>query len=131
MSMTVRGDLPGITVATGIVAGSTVADGTVNGTGIDLQDYEPGSRIMLVAGIGTRTDGTFTYTLEQSDDNSTFTAVTALAGTMTAISASNTRRTATYVPTKRYIRAVKVAASVTSGSTGTFALLLIVAPGMV
>ncbi len=129
--MTVRGDLPGITVLTGIVAGSTVASGTVNGTGIDLQSYEPGSRVMLIAAIGTRTDGTFTYSLEQSDDDSTYVAVTALAGSMAAISASDTRRTATYVPTKRYIRAVKVAATVTSGSTGTGALLLVVSPSMV
>ncbi len=128
--MPVRADLPGVTVLTGLAFGTTATSTTVNGTGVDLAPYG-GYRVMLIGTVGTRTDGTYTFSLEQSDDNSSFAALAPAAGSVAAVSASNTRRTAQYIPTKRYVRAVLVSATVTTGATGTGALIVAVAPALV
>ncbi|HEX7277787.1 MAG TPA: hypothetical protein VF244_10475 [Acidimicrobiales bacterium] len=126
--MPTRSALEGVSVQTGLATGSTTSSTTVNGTGVDLSAF-PGWRVMLVGFVGTRTDGTYTFSLEQSDDNSTFAAITPMAGSVAVVNASNTRRSASYTPTKRYVRAVLVSATVTSGATGTGALIVLVSPG--
>jgi len=90
--------------------------GTYNGTGIDLMGYQ--SALMMVQ-FGAYTNGTHTPGLEHSDDNSSYSAVTAadLDGSFTAINAAapGTVQKVGYRGSKRYVRATMV---VTSGATG-------------
>lgn len=91
---------------------------TANGTGVDLKGYETA---IAVVQFGTWTDGTHTPSLEESDDNSSFTAVAAadMEGSFTAVSAgggSNTVQTVGYKGRKRYIRVKLTLSGTTTGA---------------
>lgn len=93
---------------------------TANGTGVDLQGKYAAEVVFLV---GTITDGTHTPSLDESDDNSTFTACAAadMSGSL-AVLASNTVRIVGYLGSKRYIRAKSTVAGATTGGVyGAFA----------
>lgn len=87
---------------------------SANGAGVDLQGYESA---MAVFYAGVVTDGTHTPSLEESDDNSTFTAVAAAhqQGTLAVLTANVPQRVG-YVGLKRYIRPVITAAGTTTGA---------------
>ena len=90
---------------------------TFNSTGVDLANYDGA---MVVIHPGTITDGTHTPTLQESSDNSTFSAVAAsdMIGTLAAI-ATNTVQRVGYIGSKRYIRLnVTVAGATTGGVYG-------------
>lgn len=101
-------------------------DDTNRSSTIDLHDY-PGYRVMLIAGLGSRTDGSFTFSVEQSDDDSTYTALAPSSGSVAAVAAADTVREAAYTPTKRYLQVKSVAASTTDGALH-FAFVLLVPP---
>jgi hypothetical protein len=87
---------------------------SANGAGVDLANC---GRNMIVVAAGAVTDGTHTPAVQESDDNSSFTAVAAadLAGSLVAITANSVQRVG-YLGAKRYVR---VAVTVTgSPSTG-------------
>ncbi|MFW1676448.1 hypothetical protein ACFVYJ_01520 [Pontibacter sp. JAM-7] len=86
---------------------------TTEGAGVDLQDY--GSAV-VVFHPGTITDGTHTPTVEESDDNSSFSAVATadLQGTLAALTSDTVQRVG-YKGTKRYIRAVSTVAGASTG----------------
>jgi hypothetical protein len=91
---------------------------TANGTGVDCRGFEGA---MAVVQFGTWTDGTHTPSLQESDDNSTFTAVAAVdqIGTFTAVSSAagnNTVQRVGYSGTKRYLRVVMTVATATTGA---------------
>ena len=92
--------------------------GVFNGTGIDLQKFH--SRAVEVT-AGAWTDGTHTITLEESDDNVSFTVVVAadLVGTLPVISSAagqnKVHPLVDYIGAKRYVRAVL---TVVGGATG-------------
>ncbi len=101
------------------------ATGTYNGTGVDLMGY--GSAALVVQ-FGAYTNGTHTPSLEHSDDNVSFAAVSAaeLDGTLTAVSSAggaSTVQRVGYRGSKRYVRAVMVVAA---GATGAASNALIV-----
>lgn len=79
-----------------------------NGSGVDLQGYS-GAMVVFHAGTADTGSGNETYTpsVEESDDNSTFTAVAAsdLEGTLANLTANSVQR-AGYKGSKRYVRAV-------------------------
>jgi hypothetical protein len=102
------------------------ADDTNTSATIDLHDY-PGYRIMLVAGVGTWTDGTFTFSVEQSDDDSSYAALAPSSGSVAAVDEADTVREAAYTPTKRYLQVKSVAASTDAGAIH-FAFLLLIPP---
>ena len=85
----------------------------VNGTGIDLRGY---NAVAVIVDAGTITDGTHAISLEESDDDSTYTAVAAsdLQGSFSNV-ASNTPQKVGYIGTKRYIRAVATVSGATTG----------------
>lgn len=87
---------------------------SANGAGVDLQGFESA---MVVFYTGVVTDGTHTPSIEESDDNSTFTAVPAARqqGTL-AVLAANVPQRVGYIGLKRYIRAVITAAGTTAGA---------------
>lgn len=89
---------------------------TTNGTGADLQGYNSAA---VIFHFGVVTDGTWTPSVEESDDDSSYSAVasTDLEGSLSAVTSSNDQATqkVSYIGTKRYIRAVvtETAASTT------------------
>lgn len=89
---------------------------SANGTGVDLKGYE--AALVLVQ-TGTITDGTHTIEVQESDDNSTFTAVADadLQGTEPAIGATDDDKVFEigYLGAKRYIRVAVTVASATTG----------------
>lgn len=101
-----------LNTASSIAPGAAIT-ATENGAGVDLSNFNSAT---VVFNVGTITDGTHTPSIEESDDNATFTAVdpSLLIGTLTAL-ASNTVQSIGYIGTKRYIRAV----STVTGSPAT------------
>jgi hypothetical protein len=96
------------------VAGS---DGAVNGTSISLSDN---LSAVVVFSVGTLTDGSFTPSVEESDDGgSTWTAVAAadLRGTLVAVTTSNDPKIqqVVYQGELGMIRPVITAATTTDG----------------
>lgn len=77
---------------------------SANGTGIDLAGYRT---CAFVWNVGAITDGTHTPKIQDSDDNSSFSDVSASfqSGTLAALTA-NTNQECSYIGTKRYVRAV-------------------------
>ncbi|KXG44967.1 hypothetical protein U473_01630 [Tepidibacillus decaturensis] len=94
---------------------------TANGTGVDLQGFDAAT---VVIQVGTITDGTHTPTIEESDDNVTFTAVDAadLIGTLSNLANSTNQRVG-YIGTKRYIRVVSTVSGATTG--GVYGALVV------
>lgn len=94
---------------------------TANGTGIDLANFASAT---LVFSVGTITDGTHTPTMQESDDNSTYTTVAAadLIGTFAALASTVNQRVG-YRGIKRYIRGVSTVSGATTG--GVYAAIVI------
>jgi len=113
------------------VTAANRTNGTVNGTAIDLWSNTVGDQVfrsaLAVVQTGTITDGTHTVEVQESDDNSSFTAVADadLQGTEPAIGAANDNVVYEigYRGTKRYIRVTVVTSGATTG--GTFGAVLI------
>lgn len=91
----------------------------INGSSADLKGYHS-AEVLIVA--GTRTDGTFTFTIQESSDDSAWSAVAnaSLLGGNNAI-VVNTTATASkiyargYNGTKRYLRVIQTETSATTG----------------
>lgn len=99
--------------------------GTYNGAGVDLQGANAAAAVVY---FGAYTNGTHTPSLEHSDDNTTFSAVTGtdMDGSFTAVAAAggaNTLQRVGYRGGKRYLRAVMTVASGATGA-GSCALIL-------
>ena len=81
---------------------------TTNGSGVDLRDYD-GAMIVFQAGTADTGNGDETYTpsVEESDDNSSFSAVAVsdLEGALVNMTANSVQRVG-YKGAKRYVRAV-------------------------
>lgn len=97
---------------------AAVRNATANGTGVDLSGYNAAA---VVITSGTVTDGTvYTFEVQESDDNATFTAVADadLIGTEPTLSQTddNVVREVGYKGNKRYIRVALT--TVTSATTG-------------
>lgn len=95
----------------------TARTASANGTGVDLLGYEA-AEILIVAGIIT--DGSHAITIEESANNSDFTAVAAAdrigsLPTLTSSSGGSAVHRFAYVGGKRYIRVVATASGTTSG----------------
>ena len=108
------------------------ANTAVNGTGVDLVGTGNFFRsAMLLTIAGAITDGTHTFKLQESDDNSTFTDVGAadLSGSLTAVTTANASsvQRQSYTGSKRYLRAVVTTSGATTG--GNTAAVIIMASG--
>jgi len=98
-------------------------NGTVNGTAIDLWSNTVARQVfrtaLVIVQTGTITDGTHTVEVQESDDNSSFTAVADadLQGTEPAIGAANDNVVYEigYRGTQRYLRAAVVTTGATIG----------------
>lgn len=87
----------------------------VNGTGVDLRGYDA-AMVTINAGAAGGTSPSFTFEVQESDDNSAFTAVADadLQGTEPVITAAQAAVRIGYIGNKRYIRVAITAASGTS-----------------
>jgi hypothetical protein len=87
---------------------------TANGSSADLAGFQA---CEIVVGCGAITDGTHTPSVQESDDNSSFTAVAAgdLIGALAACTANAVQRVA-YKGGKRYVRVVMTIAGATTGA---------------
>lgn len=99
------------------VSPQVLTNGTVNGASADMQNFESAA---VVVASGTVTDGTHTPSLEDSPDDSAWTAVAAgdLIGSFTAIAAANDDeiQEVGYKGSQRYLRAVVVTTGATTGA---------------
>ena len=83
----------------------------------------PYEALEIVLDVGAWTSGTFTFSLQDSPDNSTFTAVAAAnqLGTFTVVSSTGTASKTyhvAYVGTQRYVQVVATGASTPSAVFG-------------
>lgn len=91
---------------------------SANGSSADLQDYDAA---LIVVSFGTWTDGTHTIEVQESDDDSTFTAVADahLQGTEPVVDAADEDEVIHelgYIGYKRYIRVATTVATATTGA---------------
>lgn len=94
-------------------------DATASGSGVDLRGFESA---VVQAHIGTITDGNFLFSVEESDDDSTYTAVDSadLLGSFSAAASASDEavQEVGYIGSARYIRAVvTVTGSPSTGGT--------------
>lgn len=92
---------------------------TANGVGVDLRDFDS-AMVAIDAGVAAGTTPSFTFEVQESDDNVTYTAVadTDLDGTEPAITGANDEQIHLigYKGVKRYIRVAITAVTGTSPS---------------
>lgn len=113
------------------VTAANRTNGTVNGTATDLWSNSVARQkfnsAMVIVQTGTITDGTHTVEVQESDDNSTFTAVADadLQGTEPAIASTNDNviYEIGYRGSKRYLRVAVVTTGATTG--GTFGAVIV------
>jgi hypothetical protein len=112
--MTFIRDLPNNLVS-GASLNPAARTATASGTGVDL--IEGDGLCFAVVYSGTTTDGTHTYSVEESSDNSTFSAVTPI-DSLTAVTSATTAGNLQVVKFQRTLRYCRVKVTVT-GSPGT------------
>lgn len=96
-----------LSVVTSIQSQST-ATAAVNGASIDARDYPHGSRFLAIGNVGNWTDGSLLFALEDSADDSSFSALSPFDGAFSAIAADDTTQVVAFVPlaTRPYVRMV-------------------------
>lgn len=99
------------------IAPAAARTATTTGTGVDLAGYRSAA---VVLHCGVFTDGEFTPTVEESDDDSTYTTVAAgdLSGAFTAVTSStdDSVQEVGYLGSKRYIRLLMTESSASAGA---------------
>lgn len=95
---------------------SVGANGTINGSGVDLQGYDS---VEFVVAAGTITDGTHAVNVQDSDDDITYAEAAAgdILGAEPSFAATddNAVKQVGYVGPKRYCRIQLVSTGVTTG----------------
>ena len=84
--------------------GTSTKTATGNGTGIDLLEYEGDILFVLDSAAGGGSSPTLDVTIEDSADNSTFTALSGAAFTQVTGSASSQKLSISADECKRYVR---------------------------
>lgn len=123
----VRLDLDTRISTTASIQPQTIASNTtVNGASIDLRTLETGGRVSFLAQVGSRTDGTYTFVLQDSVDNSAFATIALVSGSLAAVSAANTARvgSAEPQPGRPFVRLSVTSTSVTTGAQVAGAVLV-------
>lgn len=98
---------------------------TANSTGVDCKDYD--GPLCAIAQHGTCTDGNYLFSLEESSDDSAYTAITPTSGAFITITTSTDESTQVvqFKRTKRYVRGVITETS--AGTTGVVCSLVVLA----
>jgi len=113
----VRADLDVIGSITRALGPVSIASSTNTlSSAIDMTG-KPGWKVLLIGSTGTYTDGTFTFSLQSSaTSGGTYAAETPVSGSLAALSAGSTMRTASFVPTKPFLKVNVLSSGVTSGA---------------
>jgi hypothetical protein len=100
------------------------------GTGVDLAGFNAASVVFSNGAIGGTTPS-FTFEVQESDDNTTFTAVADkdLRGAEPVITAANLVSQVSYIGYKRYIRAILKTVAGTSPTLDCGATVILGHPG--
>lgn len=117
--MGIRTDVDALTTLTASISPQAIASNTtVNGSSIDTRTLAKGARHIVHCRVGTRTDGTYTFVVQDSADNSSFATLANFSGSLAAVSAANTSRTCAVDPVagRPYIRVSVTSTSVTTGA---------------
>jgi len=114
-------------VQTLIPASRTAA---ANGSGVDLAGFNGASVVFSNGAIGGTGSPTFTFEVQESDDNTTFTAVADkdLRGVEPVITTANQISQVSYIGYKRYIRAALKTVSGTSPTLDCSATIVLGRP---
>lgn len=101
-------------VVASIPIAAIATDTTTDGTGVAWGRFRS---VMVVIWSGTVTDGTFTFEVQDSDDDSSYTAVADayLEGAEPALTTDDTVVVVGYKGTRKYLRVVCVSTDTTSG----------------
>lgn len=104
--MTTRDLKSAVTVTQSLAPAARTA--SANGTGVDLRGYDSA---VVIFDLGLYTGGEFTFSIEESDDDSTYTTVASAdrQGSLPTLGSTNDDNRVVrvgYAGTKRYIRAV-------------------------
>lgn len=95
-----------------------VRTASANGSGVDFRDCGPQVTAVLDVGAASGTNATLDITLEESDDDSTYTAISGASLTQVDQDGDNTQEAKTiFNRSKRYVRAV----ATIGGTTPSFA----------
>lgn len=111
-------DMYTTTTPSNTVPPQAVTDGTINGDAVDRKFYESS---LILLHIGTYTDGTHAFELQESDDDVSYTAVASadILGTAFAdlddASRDDSVESIGYIGTSRYIR---MSVTTTGSTTG-------------
>ena len=87
---------------------------TANGTGVDCSAYE--GPLYAAVDYGVLTDGQYLFSLEESNDDSSYSPITPLVGSFSTITTSTGKQEVGFKRTKKYVRGVITETS--AGSTG-------------
>jgi hypothetical protein len=101
-----------------------------NGSGVDLSGFSAASVVFANGAIGGTASPTFTFEVQESDDNATFTAVADkdLRGVEPVIAAANQVSQVSYIGYKRYIRAILKIVAGTSPTLDCAAYVILGSP---
>lgn len=101
-------------VVASIPVAAIATDTTTDGTGVAWGRFRS---VMVIIWSGTVTDGTFTFEVQDSDDDSSYDAVADgyLEGTEPALTTSDTVAVVGYKGTRKYLRVVCTTTDTTSG----------------
>lgn len=124
----VRSDIDArVSVTKAIGPVSIATDTTTSSSAIDLSAY-PGWHVLLIGSSGTRTDGSYTFSVTESDTSGgSYSALAPFSGSVSAVAAANTTRTASYRPTKPFIK-VNIASTGTTSGALLSAYVVVVPP---
>lgn len=132
--MTVRGDIDArLTVTKAIGPVSIASSTTTTSSTIDTTAYPPGTRLLIVHSVGTYTDGSYTCSVtDATTSGGSYSAATLFSGTLSATSAANTTKTATFITAtgRPFIKVQVVSTGVTSGALNSVHVVA-VPPAMV
>lgn len=103
-----------------------------NGTGVDTAGFNAACVVFASGAIGGTASPAFTFEVQESSDNATFTAVADadLRGAEPVVTAANQVSTVSYLGYKRYIRAVLKTVSGTSPTLDCIATVILGYPGV-
>lgn len=111
------------------IAPQSTATAAVNGSSVDMRNY-PGYRILAVGTVGNWTDGALLFAVEDSADDSSFTAMSPASGAFSAIGADNVVQEAAYTPVagRPYVRMVTSESSAISTALPFSGHLVLIPP---
>lgn len=117
--MSTRNDVDArTTLVTSIQPQAVASNTTVNGTSIDMRSLGHAAKLLVIASVGTRTDGSYLFVVQDSADNSSFAAATLFSGSLSATAAASTNKTGAFVPTagRPFVRVSVTSSAVTTGA---------------